>query len=104
MQPSRLWNGSLSTAYLAPVVAGFLCFVPATLATPLLPDINTNNVITVTDLPYNAGQRFNRRHAGHFKRNCAGGQGRKHEQFIWRHGQNPGTGNIFNGPLISKTM
>ncbi len=54
MQPSRLWNGSLSTACLAPVVAGFLCFVPATLATPLLPDINTNNVITITDPPFNA--------------------------------------------------
>jgi hypothetical protein len=35
-------------------VAGLLVFVTVTLAAPALPNINTNNVITVTNAPYNA--------------------------------------------------
>ena len=33
---------------------GLLSFAPETLALPALPNINTNNVITITDPPYNA--------------------------------------------------
>ncbi|MGA2180385.1 MAG: glycosyl hydrolase family 28 protein [Verrucomicrobiota bacterium] len=41
-------------APLLPAVAGLLVFVTATLAAPALPNINTNNIITVTNAPYNA--------------------------------------------------
>ena len=39
---------------LLPAVAGLLVFVTATLAAPSLPNINTNNIITITNAPYNA--------------------------------------------------
>ena len=41
----------------APVLsaaAGLLVFVTAALAAPTLPNINTNNIITITNAPYNA--------------------------------------------------
>jgi hypothetical protein len=41
-------------APLLPAVAGLLVFVTATLAAPALPNINTNNIITITNAPYNA--------------------------------------------------
>ena len=37
-----------------PVAAGLLVFVAATLAAPTVPNINTNNIITITNAPYNA--------------------------------------------------
>jgi hypothetical protein len=41
-------------ALLLPAVAGLWVFVTATLAAPALPNINTNNVITITNAPYYA--------------------------------------------------
>jgi polygalacturonase len=41
-------------APLLPAVAGLLVFVTATLAVPALPNINTNNIVTITNAPYNA--------------------------------------------------
>ena len=41
-------------APLLPAVAGLLVFVTATPAAPTLPNINTNNIITITNAPYNA--------------------------------------------------
>ena len=41
-------------APLLPAVAGLLVLVTATLATPVLPNINVNNIITITNAPYNA--------------------------------------------------
>jgi polygalacturonase len=54
MQPGRPRNGRHGAAFLASVVAGFLSFAPGALAVPQLPDINTNNVLTITDPPFNA--------------------------------------------------
>jgi len=39
---------------LLPAVAGLLVFVTAALAAPSLPNINTNNIVTITNAPYNA--------------------------------------------------
>lgn len=41
-------------APLLSAVAGLLVFVTAALAVPTLPNINTNNIITITNAPYNA--------------------------------------------------
>jgi hypothetical protein len=41
-------------ASLLPAVAGLLMFVTVAPAAPALPNINTNNIITITNAPYNA--------------------------------------------------
>ena len=41
-------------APLLPAAVGLLMFVTATSAAPTLPNINTNNIITITNAPYNA--------------------------------------------------
>jgi hypothetical protein len=54
MRPSRLWNGSHGVVFLVPAIAGLLSLASGALGVPQLPNINTNNVITITDPPFNA--------------------------------------------------
>ena len=54
MRPSLLWNGSHGVVFLAPAVAGLLSLASGALGGPQLPNINTNNIMTVTDPPFNA--------------------------------------------------